>query len=252
MNFPIIKPFKSKEYKLTQSKYDNVPKLPMRMIMVAPSNSGKSVLISNLILNIYRDCFDQVYIFSPSIMIDDNFIPVRKYLDEKNKKINDKIYFETYQPQELNNIIENQEKVIEFQKKHDHNKLFQILIVLDDVADDRTLCRNSSILNGLAMRGRHRNISLIISVQYYTALNKCIRCQSSSLILFQIKNYKDIETFLEEIGGLFKNKNKLFQIYKLAIEDEPYSFLYVNLASKDINKTFYVRFEEPIHVTEDD
>ena len=124
--------------------------------------------------------------------------------------------------------------------------------MLDDVADDRTLCRNSSILNSLAMRGRHRNISLIISVQYYCALNPCIRSQSSSLILFQIRNYKDIETFLEEMGGLFKDKNKLFQIYKLAIDDSPYSFLYVNLASKDINKMFYVRFEQAIHVTEDD
>jgi len=252
MNYPVIKPYKSKEYKLKQSKYDNVPKLPMRMIMIAPSNSGKSVLISNLILDVYKDCFNQVYIFSPSIMIDDNFIPVRKYLDERNKTINDKIYFEKYDPTELLKIVETQEKVIEYQKKHDSNKLFQILIVLDDVADDKSLCRNSTILNALAMRGRHRRISLIISVQYYVALNPCIRCQASSLILFQIKNYKDLETFLEELGGMFKNKNKLFQIYKTAIEDSPYSFLYVDLASKDINNMFFIRFEEPIKITDDD
>ena len=76
-------------------------------------------------------------------MIDDNFIPVRKYLDERNKTLNDKIYFEKYDPTELFNIVETQEKVIEYQKKHDSNKLFQILIVLDDVAHDKSLCRNS-------------------------------------------------------------------------------------------------------------
>ena len=55
MNCPIIEPYKSKEYKLKQRKYDNVPALPMRMIMVAPSNSGKPGLISNLILDVYKD-----------------------------------------------------------------------------------------------------------------------------------------------------------------------------------------------------
>ena len=110
MNCPIIKPYKSKEYKLKQSKYDNVPELPMRMIMVAQSKSGKSVLISNLVLDVYKDCFNQVYIFSPSIIIDENLIPVRKYLDERNKALNDKIYFEKYDPNELLNIVETQER----------------------------------------------------------------------------------------------------------------------------------------------
>ena len=101
------------------------------------------------------------------------------------------------------------------------------------------------------MRGRHRNISLIISVPYYVALNPCIRCQSSSLILFQIKNYKDVELFLDEMGGLFKNKNKLFQIYIKAIEDAPYSCLYINLASKNLSNMFFIRFETALKNTED-
>ena len=78
--------------------------------MVAPSNSGKSVLLSNLILDVQKDCFNQVYRFSPSIMIDDNFRPVRKYLDERNRPLNDKIYFEKYDPTELLNIVETQER----------------------------------------------------------------------------------------------------------------------------------------------
>jgi type IV secretory pathway VirB4 component len=40
------------------------------MILLAPSGSGKTVLLSNLILNIYRGCFERIYIFSPSIDLD--------------------------------------------------------------------------------------------------------------------------------------------------------------------------------------
>ena len=32
-------------------------------------------------------------------------------------------------------------------------------------------------------------------------------------------------------------------MYKLAVK-EPYSFFYININSKDINRTFYIRFEK--------
>ena len=53
----IIKPIKLQEYTCKQSKHDIVPKLlPLRGILLAPSGSGKTVLLSNLILNVFRDC----------------------------------------------------------------------------------------------------------------------------------------------------------------------------------------------------
>ena len=47
-----------------------------------------------------------------------------------------------------------------------------------------------------------------------------------------------------------KNKETLFEIYKLAIEDQAYSFLYVDLTSKDINKTFHIRFDKVLKIKE--
>ena len=73
MSVPIITANKTKNYNIKQSKYDIVPKLPFKRIIYAPSHSGKTVLITNLIEDIYRDCFERVYIFSPSIEIDDNW-----------------------------------------------------------------------------------------------------------------------------------------------------------------------------------
>ena len=42
---PIIKPINITEYEFKQSKYEHVPKLPFRSIIVASSTGGKTVLI---------------------------------------------------------------------------------------------------------------------------------------------------------------------------------------------------------------
>jgi len=72
-----IKPIDLKEYSCKQSKHGHVPKVPLRMILLAPSGSGKTVLLSNLILNIYRGCFERIFVFSPSIDIDKTWEPVK-------------------------------------------------------------------------------------------------------------------------------------------------------------------------------
>ena len=49
-NAPTIKPIKTKEYEVKQSKYSHVPKLPLRSMIVGPSGCGKTILLQNLIL----------------------------------------------------------------------------------------------------------------------------------------------------------------------------------------------------------
>ena len=57
MSTPKITPTQLKYYKCKQSKYDDVvAKLPMRSMLCGPSSSGKTVLLSNTVLGIYRDC----------------------------------------------------------------------------------------------------------------------------------------------------------------------------------------------------
>ena len=66
---PIIKPIKLTEYQTKQSKYSMVGKLPTRALLVGPSGSGKGILLSNMILDIYRDCFSRIYIFLLRLML---------------------------------------------------------------------------------------------------------------------------------------------------------------------------------------
>ena len=86
-NVPKIEPIKCKEYTSKQSKYDVVGKLPLRDIILGPSGAGKGILISNMILDIYKDCFDRIYLFSPSIEVDKTWKPVKEYI-ETSLKVN--------------------------------------------------------------------------------------------------------------------------------------------------------------------
>ena len=66
MTAPHIKPIEFKEHTCKQGHYGYiVPKPPMRSMLVAPSGAGKTVLLTSMILDIYKGCFSRVYIGSP-------------------------------------------------------------------------------------------------------------------------------------------------------------------------------------------
>ena len=71
-----IKPINMIDYTCKQSKPTHLPNVPLRIILLAPSGSGKTVLLTNLILNQYRGCFERIYVFSPSIDLDNTWLPV--------------------------------------------------------------------------------------------------------------------------------------------------------------------------------
>ena len=56
-----------------QSSYGYMACLPARILLNAPSGTGKTVALTNLVLDIYKGCFEKIYIFSPTIFIDDNW-----------------------------------------------------------------------------------------------------------------------------------------------------------------------------------
>ena len=76
---PKIAPIKMKEYAVKQSKYKMMSPLPTRSVILSPSGGGKTILIQNMIIDIYKNCFNRIYIFSPSINVDfQSWQPVKK------------------------------------------------------------------------------------------------------------------------------------------------------------------------------
>ena len=248
-DIPTVEPIDIPQYKYQNSKYEILPKLPARMIAVASSTGGKSVLIQNLILKIYRGSFERIYIFSPSIHVDDTWTAVKKYISDVMKVDAEKeqIYYEEYDPVALKKIIETQHKVIDFQKKNKQKELFSVLIVVDDFADDPKFVRYSNILHGLFTRGRHSAISCILSTQKYNVLAPIIRLNSSALFIFRLKNMNEVNSFLEENSALV-DKKALYDMYQQAVNDAPYSFFYINTNAKDVNNMFFIRFEKRFEI----
>ena len=183
------------------------------------------MLIQNLILKIYRGSFERIYIFSPSIHVDDIWTAVKKYISDVMKVDAEKeqIYYEEYDPVALKKIIETQHKVIDFQKKNKQKELFSVLIVVDDFADDPRFVRYSNILHCLFTRGRHSAISCILSTLKYNVLAPIIRLNSSALFIFRRKNMNEVNSFLEENSALV-DKKSLYDMYQQAVNDAPYSF----------------------------
>ena len=77
-----IKLFPTAEYSSKQPSDPVVPLVPCTGIFLGPSKSGKTVALISMILEQYRGVFEKIYIFSPSINIDDGWIPVKKYIEE--------------------------------------------------------------------------------------------------------------------------------------------------------------------------
>ena len=112
---PVIKPIKTVEYEVPESRYKQVGKLPFRTIVLGSSNSGKTILLQNMIIDIYKKN-ERIYIFSPSIEVDyQTWKPVKDYIenDLKLKETDeDKFYFSEYDAVALNKIIETQKIII--------------------------------------------------------------------------------------------------------------------------------------------
>ena len=84
-HIPSVEPIEPKTYEYKQSKFDVADKLPFRSIICASSQGGKGILLQNLILKIYKNCFERIYIFSPPASVDDNWIPVKRYTTDHLK-----------------------------------------------------------------------------------------------------------------------------------------------------------------------
>ena len=138
-----IKLFPTTEYTSKQASDPVVPLVPCTGIFLGPSKSGKTVALISLILEQYRGVFERIYIFSPSVNIDDGWIPVKKYIEE-DLGVNterEQTYWDEWDEAALRRIIQQQRKITEASKKLEMKKLYQVLVVIDDFADTPQLHR---------------------------------------------------------------------------------------------------------------
>ena len=118
--------------------------------------------LTNLIMDIYKACFEMIYIFSPTVFIDDTWTVVKKYIEnEMDIKHSDEhpIYFDNFEEKDLKNIIDTQEGIIKYMKEKEYKHLYNICIIIDGWADNERVVRKNKELIKLFTKGRHWYIS---------------------------------------------------------------------------------------------
>ena len=243
-----IKAIKTIDYHTKQSNYDHMGSLPTRSVFLGPSGTGKTNLICNLLLNHYRGCFEKIYIWSPTLPVDKTWDSVKEYCKKELKQTEtkqDKYFFDSYNPEDMQKVIDTQFKVVEYMKNQGYKKLYSICIIIDDFVDNAKFCHsNNSLLNTLFIKGRHMCISTLCTTQKFRCLSSIIRTQITEIYVFPLRNNSDLEAFVEEVSAVY-DKKKILELYRIATS-QPYHFLYVNLMTRDKTRMFYDSLITPL------
>ena len=242
-----------------QSPTAHLPSNPSRLVIAAPSSSGKTNLIVSMLTTpqLYGgDVFDAVYVVSPSAKLDSTWQHLVKYRAKRGQKEED-FFMDSWDAKRIEQILDESSKLTAYHKaqqtKGEKRFATSVLLVVDDMADASHILHatGNSILNTLFIRGRHYMLSCWVSSQRPNLVSSIIRTQMSGVICFRMRNWKDKDTILTELSA-WVNRKTLEEMYDLATRDK-FSFLYVNLLAGDLSKTFYWNFDRKlIPVLEDE
>ena len=185
------------------------PNHPVRCTKTGPSECGKSIFLTNLILNVINKN-DKIYIYSPSLHQDlyqnlikcfHNYLPIHIIpntlneadIDIVNEEIvNSKGFEKSLTEIETFDIIED----LKFPQDYEINSI----ITLDDLNQ-----KDMDDLRVKAMfkRSRHNNLSIfIISQDYYEIGKKTIRCNGNINPIFKLNSFRDVINLYQDKASM--------------------------------------------------
>ena len=150
----------------------------------------------------------------------------------------------TWQPQNLEKLIERHKKVNAHLKRKKRKKGYVILCLLDGFADRPDVMHSSkNRLTSLFVRGRHLGCACWLLTQKLQVVSLICRTNFCWLLCWRLRTSKELSTILEELDALVDRK-LLHELYKIATP-EKHSFWYINMLNeKDsmFSKNFEHRF----------
>ncbi len=218
--------------------------------MCAPSGQGKSTTLIAMLLGPYAKIFDEVHVFSPSVEIDSAWDPVREFV----KGLKASSFHSEWDEKALHAIMDGQKaKIKELKAAKSKKPLPQVLTIIDDFADRYDIMHSASnILTTLFIRGRHFGSSCWISTQKLTAISPVARVNFRFMLVWRLRNKKELlDGLLYELSALFPIQ-VLNEMYETAINDEDYSFWFINLVAKKKEDMMFIRFEHKMVVDVND
>jgi hypothetical protein len=166
-------------------------KLPFRMCVVAPSGSGKTNFLVNL-LKVFS-CGDKGTFSTITIITRNKDEPLYKWITSKCDQI------------VIKEGLSNTPKLDDFDKEKNH------LVVWDDLV----LSKDLSMVENYYIRARKLNCSVIFISQSYFKIPKIIRNNCSYMVLLKLSGNREVNMILSEFG-LGISKEELIQLYEYA------------------------------------
>ena len=182
---------------------------PVRCIITGPSECGKSVFLTNLILNIINE-YDNFYIYSPSLHQDlyqksiksfSNYLPIHIIPIILNEEDIDIVIEELV----INTDFEKSEPEIETYESIDELKIPQEyddggIIILDDLNEKEM---NDLRVQAMFKRSRHNNLSIfIISQEYYELPKKTIKTNGKIYHIFKPNSFLLVRNIYQDKASM--------------------------------------------------
>ena len=219
--------------KIPKALLDNVPnpnihlhgfKIPFRMVVCAPSGSGKTNWLLNLI-NLFS-CGDKGTFQSIYIITRNKDEPLYKWLESKSDRII------------IKEGLSNTPPLDKFDKDFGH------LVVWDDLV----LSKDLSMVEQYYIRARKLNVSVIFLSQSFFRIPKIIRTNCSYMVLLKLSGNREVNMILSEFG-LGVSKEELLALYEYATK-EKFSPLIIDM-EEDPSKRFRKGFLDILDVHRD-
>jgi hypothetical protein len=198
--------------------HPHLPEPPACVLMVSPVKTGKSTIISNLLLNdkFYGpEYFDEVMVISNTINNDLTSRFIKEHFDVEDH----------YNDSMIEKLIERQTSF----KKADQP---EVAVILDDILGS---LKSGSLVNTLSARFRHYNIKLLLfSTQVFRYVSNVVRQNCTDLIVGSpFPNRKELLKIAEEYGDVCGGQENWLKIYAAATP-ERYNFLYMDLQANPV------------------
>lgn len=174
-------------------------KIPFRMCIVAPSGSGKTNFLVNL-LSLFSQgdgTFQSIHIVTRN-----KDEPLYKWLESMSDQI------------VIKEGVNNTPPLDKFDKEYNH------LVVWDDLV----LSKDLSMVEQYYIRARKLNVSCIFISQSFFRIPKMIRNNCSYMILLKLSGNREVNLILSEFG-LGVSKDELIAIYNYATKDKFYPLI---------------------------
>jgi hypothetical protein len=184
-------------------------KLPFRMCIVAPSGSGKTNFLCNLI-GIF--CNGKGTFQSITIITRNKDEPLYKWMTSKCDQI------------QVKEGLSNTPQLDKFDKDYNH------LVVWDDLV----LSKDLSMVENYYIRARKLNCSVIFISQSFFKIPKIIRNNCSYMVLLKLSGNREVNMILSEFG-LGITKEELLALYKFATA-EKFSPLVIDMEEEADNR----------------